>query len=556
MILLRKYHFQIDQVISSRSPGAFRIAFGALLFLLAGLGLLFLVMGAPAMNGFAGDVPVLLDGGWRIYNGQVPHRDFYNFLGDLPFYVVWLGMKVGKPSVSAIDYGNVLMMVPISLATAILLYRRTTALCTFLFSLFLALIIITPRPLGAPFDYTDHSEMYNRYGEAFIMLLGIILFLPRKSGESGCLRAGAEMVFAGFLLVAALGCKLNYLAVSVGFLIVAGILQRITLAQASICILSAIAFLSIALVVTKIPLSALVQDYRIMAGVQSFASKVRVVAVQGVKSVVLLPILLLLVWESFLGETKGVTRELVWRNIIIVFFIFGGAVLLLATNSQRGELPLLALAALFGFELVLNQHSSAETAVFQSARHCGALLLVLIFLLPSIITSFKTIRFAAYAALGHRTVSTPALEGSRLSDFRFIWEGDRKAEMRDVREDFDDGIGLLRRNLSASTPVNIILFANPFQVALGWVPPPGGTTCVADQGFARQSHPSLARLLGNSHYLMTDAFAIRILKTAYGSEWDDLHLPAVEETKYYTLFAVPGGTAALLEETRSHAKPN
>jgi hypothetical protein len=45
------------------------------------------------MNGFGLDWPVILGGAWRISKGQVPHRDFYNFLGDLPFYLTFLGMK-------------------------------------------------------------------------------------------------------------------------------------------------------------------------------------------------------------------------------------------------------------------------------------------------------------------------------------------------------------------------------------------------------------------------------------------------------------------------------
>ena len=50
-------------------------------------------------------------------------------------------------------------------------------------SLFLALLAVTPRPLGDPYDYTDYAMLYNRYGEAFPGLFGAIIFLPPLPGR-------------------------------------------------------------------------------------------------------------------------------------------------------------------------------------------------------------------------------------------------------------------------------------------------------------------------------------------------------------------------------------
>ncbi|HZM03567.1 MAG TPA: hypothetical protein VFC44_11210 [Candidatus Saccharimonadales bacterium] len=539
MFLLRQYQRQIDQFICSRSRRAFLIAIGLLTTAVGSIGVLVFVIGAPAMNGFAGDVPILLDGAWRIANGQVPHRDFYNFLGDLPFYVTFLGMKIGRPCVSAIDYGNVVLMGAVSLAAIVLLCRRTTALCTFLFSLFIALLVVTPRSLGSPYDYTDHAMLYNRYGEAFVMLLGIVLFLPRKAGTAGRIWPWVEAVFAGLLLVAALGSKMNYFAVGIGFVVAACAFGRMKPAHLLVCLLSAGAFLALALALTKIPFSALLHDYRIMAGVQSFSAKMRGVAVQGIKNILCLPVLFLLVWETYQGQREGQgPRPQLWPHFFVITVIFGAAILLLATNAQIGEVPLLAFAALYGFEVLLSQPAPAETPVFHSARHLGALLLVLLFLLPSLVTSLKTLRFAAYAALGRRSVSTATIQSTRLNDFRFVFEGTRKMEMKDFMDSFDDGVQLLRRHLASETPVNIIVFANPFQIALGWLPPRGGSLCVAKEGINRKSHPSLTRLLGDAPYIVTPHGCLE-LKDIYGSAWEDLHLPVIEDTKYYTLFAVP-----------------
>jgi hypothetical protein len=62
------------------------------------------------MNGRPWDVPALLDGGWRIVNGQVPYRDFFVHHGPLSFFITALGMKLATPCVGSIDYGAVTFM--------------------------------------------------------------------------------------------------------------------------------------------------------------------------------------------------------------------------------------------------------------------------------------------------------------------------------------------------------------------------------------------------------------------------------------------------------------
>jgi hypothetical protein len=275
MYIVRKYQQQIDRFICSGNRGAFFLAFALLAVALATLGTLFFKFGAPAMNGRPWDMYIILDGAWRIASGQVPHRDYYNYLGDLPFYMTALGMKLSRPCVSAIDYGNVVLMAALALPAMAVLRRRTSALAAFLFSLFIGLLVITPRPLGDPYDYTDHAMLYNRYGEAFIALFGTIVLLPPRP-EFGASRANwAEAVLAGFVLVALLGCKLNYFIVGIGFFGVACVTGRIRIGWALLCLCSAAACLAIALALSKIPLPDLVNDYRMMSACQSLGGRMR-----------------------------------------------------------------------------------------------------------------------------------------------------------------------------------------------------------------------------------------------------------------------------------------
>jgi hypothetical protein len=555
MYIIRKYLQQIDRFICSGSHGAFFRAWVLLLVVLAALGTLIVSLGAPAMNGYPWDTPILLDGAWRITTGQVPHRDFYNWFGDLPFYLTALGMKLGRPCVSAIDYGNVVLMAALVPTAMAVLRRRTSALPAFLFSLFVGLLVITPKPMGNPYDYVDHSMLYNRYGEAFIAVFGAIVFLPPKPGIGKSRADWAEAVLAGFALMALLGCKLNYFVVGVVFFGVACVVGRIGMGWALLCVCSAAAFLAIALVLTKIPLSDLVNDYRMTLACQNFGARIHLLIVQGVRNILLLPVLLLAVREGFLREAEPADhRQPPWRHLLVIGIIFGGALLLISTNTQFGKMPLLALAALYGAELILRPAGApAQAPLVVVARHLGALLLVLVFLLPPAVGDLRTIGFVTFTATKKNWDSSDALQSTRLNDFRFVRSGTRRAEMLAYMEELNEGIQLLRRHADPKMRLNALIFSDPYHVALGLRPASGGMICLGDYGITPRSHPRLARLLGNATHILTmpssqcdhDQVA---LEEIYGAEWDALHLEVIEETRHFTLFKIPEGQAGQLNK--------
>jgi len=492
------------------------------------------------MNGCAWDSPILLDGGWRVFNGQVPHKDFYTYLGDLPYYLISLAMKLKGPGMGAIECGSIFLMWGLVLAALAILRRRTSASLGFLFALFIALLVVTPRPLGDPYDYTDHAMVYNRYGEACIALFGMLMFLWPRPGFGGGRMNWLESAGAGLLLVLLLGCKLNYFAAAIGFFGVAWLTKRLSTMQAAGILISATLFFAIALALTKIPLAAMANDYRIMLGCQSSGTKLRAFAVQGVKSIFFLPILLALVWEGFLPSAEsGGFRRLPWRDIFIVLAIFGAATFLISSNSQIGQMPLLALAALYGAEMILRQPTSpGDEPYFTVVRHLGAFSIALLFLFPLIVLDVKTDRYVTFAAVSKRAVSPDFLQSTQLKDFRFVPDGTRSEEIAVYKRQLDEGLQLLRRHPEAVQRLDILLFSDPYHLALGLAPPLGGIICVSPPGINQRSHPSLARLLGSATHLLTEAGS-KDLKEAYGSEWDALNLKVIEETKSFTLYALP-----------------
>ena len=553
MYLLRHCYQEVETLTGSASRRSFLLAFVLLAVVLAGLGALVCWLGSPLMNGCPWDVPVVLDGAWRILSGQVPHRDFYNFLGDMPFYMTALGMKLGGPCASAIDYGNVVLMAALVLPAFAVARRRTSALPALLFCIFLALLVITPRPLGNPYDYTDHAMMYNRYGEAVLSLLGLIIFLPPRTGWGRSWRDRAEAVLAGLSLVALLGCKMNYFVMGLVFF---GAACGLGLGRGGWPLWSltaAVVFLAMALALTGIPLSDLIDDYR-MGASNNFGNRVHPFLKHAAKEILFLPLLLLLIYEVRLGQAGGEDQPRPWQYTAVVVILFGGGLLLLSSNSQPGEMPLLALAVLYGTELILRQAvPPGEAPLFAAARHLGAILVLSLFLLPPIATELKTFRCLADRQIQKDWDSPAALQTTHLNDFRFVRHGTHEHEMQDYMGELTEGMELLRRYASPEIRLNALIFSDPFHLALGWRPSTGGTISLCHVSCTQRFHPPLARLLGNATHILQYNNNAKFMhyeatpQEIYGAQWDALHLEVVGKSENFDLLKIPERAARKTE---------
>ena len=535
MYILRDYHEGINRFICSRTRPAFVKAWVLVVATLALVGVVFLFMGAPPINGIIADTSIFLDGSWRILNGQVPHRDFYTIFGDLPYYVTFLGMKLGRPGVSAIACGNIFVMTAAGLVAMFILRRRTSAFYACVFSLFIALMAITPRPLGDPHDYTGYAELYNRYGEASLALLGAILFLSPEPALKKSWADWLEAGFAGFCLPLLLFCKLNYFAVGIGFFVMACLRRRFPVQQTLFTLLSAAAFLALALFLTGIPVSAMLGDYRVMMAAQSGGERFLLLALQIVKGAFFIPILCLLALEI---SRKQDGQHSALSQFILFAFLYCCAVMLVASNGQQHELPLLALAALYGAEIIRRQtRLLTEDGLFIVVRNLLAALIFLFFVLPTLVPDFKTIRYSVRIARDGTGVTPETLRSTRLNDFRIEILGSRKGEMKEYMATVNEGMELLRRHLDPQTRLAVFLFSDPYQIALG-LPPAGGLICLDSYELNQRSHPPLKKMLGNATCILT-VRGCEEIKAAYGAEWDALHLQVIEETGNFTLLKVP-----------------
>jgi hypothetical protein len=133
---------------------------------------------APAPIMAPWDVFILLDGGYRIIEGQVPGVDFSNPIGPLVYELVSLGMRMQQvPSLAAVAYGNVIFLGIASLLAWIVARQRMPALCAAGFTVFVALIVVSVGPLGYLPWITTYAMLYNRYGWVLYATLLLLVFI-------------------------------------------------------------------------------------------------------------------------------------------------------------------------------------------------------------------------------------------------------------------------------------------------------------------------------------------------------------------------------------------
>lgn len=128
----------------ARRHSAWIITAGAAALLLA----IVSVWMAPTAIEAPWDVFILLDGGCRIWLGQVPNTDFSNPIGPLVYELTAFGMQVGGPAVRSIAHGNVAFVAAISILAWTVVRQRLPYYAILALTIFLTVTLIAVRPLG------------------------------------------------------------------------------------------------------------------------------------------------------------------------------------------------------------------------------------------------------------------------------------------------------------------------------------------------------------------------------------------------------------------------
>lgn len=427
------------------------------------------------------DVFVLLNGGWRILNGQIPHVDFYNPIGIFAYLPVVLGMKIGGVSSSALVRGVSIFAMLFLLAAWLAAHSRFPTSLTLLFSLFLFTLTISTRPLGYAIHNTTYAMLYNRYGYALLSLLLILLFVPRRSAGKAALPLNGLAV--GILLALLFYCKITHFLIGAAALVLALVFQRFPFSWFALLAGGAVLVGAAVFLVFHLDPISYSYDLSFAAHCQSWLGR----ALNFLRTVKLsLPqflMILLLFSLAFTGFfSSGTLRQdiknLLQPGLVIGFISASGAFLSMGNTGERSDIPLFSIAALWilswalrAFTLLTNERRRRAQWTICAAIVLGTLLLFGQIFVKDTLSLVHTLWWNQ-----HDRAAFPAQQvfhSAALADFLIPENSDWPTAYwtaRQVPERVNEGLDLLRPYVHGDTRLFSFSLTDPFSYGFGILP--------------------------------------------------------------------------------------
>jgi hypothetical protein len=500
MYLLNQYGHQTVTFLATDSTSAFRKAALTLFIVLSTFYAVSAYLGATIMTSRPWDVPLFLDGAWRILHGQVPHNDFYSHLGPLVFYLPALGMYLSRPCVSSIVYGSILLSLVFGVLSFFILRARSSAFVTFLISLFIAFLVIAPRPIGDSYFQHDYAMLYNRYGEATLILLILKCFLPRSFSSTR--NYVSDAIIEGFLLFLLFISKINYFLVGI-IISTSSVLVGTQNRRAAITVLlSFLVWTGVFFLITRIDPQAMLNDWLIVYHAQNTSRRLEVLALKIVVFGPSIFLLLIPVFEYINGVRRTPYRKWdVWQEFVVIGVVAASGMLVLASNTQANEIPLLSAGPLIYLEKIRRQNRSlpSSSESFVIVRYAACFLVVLYFLWPTLSTDFSSLRHSFKSLLTLENLER--IDAPNMTDFLLPQPNGGATEM--YYEKLVNGVEILRKNAVNSGRLTTIDFTDPFSFALGLPPAKGGIINWSwGMTLNERSHPSAERVFNDATYIL------------------------------------------------------
>lgn len=548
--------------LPAHSPRAYRIAFTVGLVVVGVTTVLLFVPGPYVQKTLPGDSSSLLDGGWRVYNGQRPHIDFPSHLGAVAVGMVALGMWLAGPSGTALYLAYAALFPVLTLWAWALARPRLPPVRALLFALLVGFLTVGQRPLSAGWAAITCAMAYNRLGWALLLIMVLPLFLAAR--PAGPRRQFWEGASTGLALALLFFLKLNYCLAGAGAIVAGAALvgtSRRTLAgMGSAFVVSA----TLLLAYLHFDLAAYIEDIRRVAGVQSPSMRL----VEGltmlrwnVAWLALLAVLAVVLSLPFKAERRQ------WRRPLAGFLVLLG-LLVCAANAQRTDIPLFGTAALIlceGFRRAA-WPAAAETESDSYSRY----------LLGSAV-AFLTVGLILAADIGsvagmiawkfHKDGPEELrIDAPPLRDLVYTSEDGRdgvEAATEIIRHlgptEFltpyqyavyvNDGLHLIRPHARPDSRVLVLDWANPFSFALGLPGARGDTFCWHVERIVDEQHcPSPDRVLQEVTLVMVpkrpaDISSLHVMRAVYGPAID-ANFEKIGESRLWTLYARRGSVAA------------
>jgi hypothetical protein len=126
------------------------------------------------------DTLALLNGAYRVFQGQVPHLDFHVLHGPLVFYIPALGLQAGLQPSAVLAFNGVVIAGFLLVAGLLIMYRRIRLPLALMMLVFIWLLIVVPMGIGTGFRSISWGMYYNRHGWAALAAILLCYLSPEK----------------------------------------------------------------------------------------------------------------------------------------------------------------------------------------------------------------------------------------------------------------------------------------------------------------------------------------------------------------------------------------
>lgn len=479
-----------------------------ILAFLVGVAIAFL---GPAVIMAPWDVFILLDGAWRILNGLVPNRDFYNPIGPLTYWFVALGMRISGESLSGIIYGNLLLLAMLAPWASLIFVRKLPGILAIIMIIFLAVLIVSARPLGYDPSITTYAMIYNRHGWAIsLMLVTQLLFENRKQLTS----PKVDAVSGGLLLGLVFLTKVSFFLVDLLIVVVACGMQADLRRSWLLIVGGFIAVCSAAAIVGGFDFLAYIRDLGFVASVQSRAHRIGWL-MSTLRDNVFAVLLLALIWVVLVAA-PCLRRILSMAYAIRVSIVFGvvvvsGIAITAGNASERRDIPFFLIAGLL---LLVGTRLQTRKATISRASadylpYCASAVLIIVILFGEIVWKDVRALEQSYARAAERTSAGETgqyFDSQRLHDFYIPKHSNWNtaySRAGEVPARINDGLALVKGHVMPHNALVVLALADPFSFALN-IRPAAGPPLWWDLGFsfARNRAPPASSVFKNADWVV------------------------------------------------------
>lgn len=457
-------------------------------------------VGVPRLRLYSHDIFICLDGGWRILHGQRPILDFYAVKGPAWFMLFGAVLAVAKDAATALAYASTIVAVLISVWSYFILRPRMEPAPCFIACIWLVLLSVSPFPLGEYPSLSSFAMTFNRYGYALLSLVLLECFLPSRDDDpfrkqfSGGFSSGVACAVMLFV-------KISYGLVGLVLSAASVVLRRRERARQQGLIAGFIAFVLPVLAYLRFDFSAILREYRILAGARG-----KTVTLTSILSRLyedrfeLAPILLLTVLVIVFAVRSPARRIAIGAACLMAA---SAGTLLIMTNTQENGLPLISTLAL----LLVNEVTSTTMRPKAEANEPVPQLAVVLVSFGLLAAGLPMlINAAGFAhALADKVMPrhpgyhlpTPELAAVDFVEFDIGRDWARYENGELFVKYTEEGIELVRSHSLPNESVRSMTNVNPFSYALLRPPSHGGAVDINPADVSERSMPPLDLLVGD-----------------------------------------------------------